>query len=388
MQAGTDPFSVDSDGDFLTDEQEALYGTDPLSPDTDGDGYLDGHEVHYGTNPTTPPSAVAAAPDDVAAGLAPDPGGAVIATEPDDVSLAPAGSTTTDLAADPASPTGEAVEIDADAVTNDDVVQVEEAATPTVEPEPEMGGPSSTGAGAGAGADRTGAGARAGADRDRLAAQRRAGARHTLTRRSLRGEPPPRRPTASPAMRSNAMQALGRLDRSGRVAFGGPSPVGGKLGGVLGGGRVEGGRRIGVRVRLDNGFDRVGQAQVASGVGGAELRSARPRPTIDRSQRIIVEARLPKPARKARCTKNQTIHAGNPLRRILPTLAMARNRPIVATLPRSRYLNGNGPSPLSRRRIVLAAWRPPCMATSATPGQVVQGGHVSHGEHLGMTRAA
>jgi len=138
VQAGTVPFSVDSDGDFLTDEQEALYGTDPLSPDTDGDGYLDGHEVHYGTNPTTLPSAVAAAPDDVAVGLAPDPAGAVTATAPDDVSLAPAGSTATDLAVDPEPASGEVVGIDADAVANEDVMEVEET-TPTVElvPEPE-----------------------------------------------------------------------------------------------------------------------------------------------------------------------------------------------------------------------------------------------------------
>jgi len=32
----------DSDGDDLTDSQEALLGTDPLNPDTDSDGMLDG----------------------------------------------------------------------------------------------------------------------------------------------------------------------------------------------------------------------------------------------------------------------------------------------------------------------------------------------------------
>jgi len=36
---------IDSDGDGLTDDIEALLGTDPLNPDTDGDGLLDGQEV-------------------------------------------------------------------------------------------------------------------------------------------------------------------------------------------------------------------------------------------------------------------------------------------------------------------------------------------------------
>lgn len=41
--AGSD---VDSDGDGLTDEQEAALGTDPQKPDTDGDGLLDGADAH------------------------------------------------------------------------------------------------------------------------------------------------------------------------------------------------------------------------------------------------------------------------------------------------------------------------------------------------------
>ena len=35
---------VDSDGDGLTDRQEARFGTDPAVPDTDGDGLLDGED--------------------------------------------------------------------------------------------------------------------------------------------------------------------------------------------------------------------------------------------------------------------------------------------------------------------------------------------------------
>jgi len=41
----------DSDGDLLSDEEEASLGTDPADPDTDKDGYLDGHEVMAGTDP-------------------------------------------------------------------------------------------------------------------------------------------------------------------------------------------------------------------------------------------------------------------------------------------------------------------------------------------------
>lgn len=44
--------AVDTDGDGLTDEQEAALGTDPNSADTDGDGLTDGEEVNeYGTDP-------------------------------------------------------------------------------------------------------------------------------------------------------------------------------------------------------------------------------------------------------------------------------------------------------------------------------------------------
>lgn len=43
---------VDSDGDGLSDAQEAELGTDPTDPDSDADGLPDGDEVNiYGTNP-------------------------------------------------------------------------------------------------------------------------------------------------------------------------------------------------------------------------------------------------------------------------------------------------------------------------------------------------
>ena len=48
---------LDSDGDGLTDTQEADIGTDPFNPDTDGDGLSDGEEVNlYRTDPLNPDS--------------------------------------------------------------------------------------------------------------------------------------------------------------------------------------------------------------------------------------------------------------------------------------------------------------------------------------------
>ena len=42
---------LDSDGDGLSNTEEALAGTDPLRPDTDGDGSPDGSEIAAGTDP-------------------------------------------------------------------------------------------------------------------------------------------------------------------------------------------------------------------------------------------------------------------------------------------------------------------------------------------------
>jgi hypothetical protein len=50
--AAPPPVDPDSDGDGLSDAQEAELGTDPANPDTDEDGLFDGDEVAVGTNPT------------------------------------------------------------------------------------------------------------------------------------------------------------------------------------------------------------------------------------------------------------------------------------------------------------------------------------------------
>jgi hypothetical protein len=42
---------LDTDGDGLSDADEAIYGTDPERADTDGDGYGDGLEIAHGYSP-------------------------------------------------------------------------------------------------------------------------------------------------------------------------------------------------------------------------------------------------------------------------------------------------------------------------------------------------
>ena len=55
MRATTTTFSpADTDGDGLTNDQEAEIGSDPSDPDTDDDGLIDGEEVFLGTDPTNP----------------------------------------------------------------------------------------------------------------------------------------------------------------------------------------------------------------------------------------------------------------------------------------------------------------------------------------------
>ncbi|MFT5586395.1 MAG: thiol-disulfide isomerase/thioredoxin [Cognaticolwellia sp.] len=72
--AGTDPNNADSDGDGLRDLKESKEGTDPLVADTDGDGLSDGDEVKkYETDPTVADSDGDGADDgaEIQAGLDP-----------------------------------------------------------------------------------------------------------------------------------------------------------------------------------------------------------------------------------------------------------------------------------------------------------------------------
>lgn len=46
VKMGLDPRNLDTDGDTLYDGGELVYETDPLKPDTDGDGLSDGEEVY------------------------------------------------------------------------------------------------------------------------------------------------------------------------------------------------------------------------------------------------------------------------------------------------------------------------------------------------------
>jgi hypothetical protein len=54
-QLGTDPLKIDTDGDGLNDREEVkIYMTDPNNVDTDADTYQDGAEVKAGYNPKGP----------------------------------------------------------------------------------------------------------------------------------------------------------------------------------------------------------------------------------------------------------------------------------------------------------------------------------------------
>ena len=96
--------------------------------------------------------------------------------------------------------------------------------------------------------------------------------------------------------------------------------------------------------------------------------------------------RFPKPFRNARWTNIHTTHAGKPLRRMPRTLQMARKRPMAATLPRSRYVNG---------RVVGLAAEPSDDGVGgvqaalhgdlADTGEPVQADHVADGEDLGVS---
>lgn len=55
LEVGEDAFfDVDSDGDGLTDQEEADLGSDPANADSDSDGFADGEEADWYTDPTDP----------------------------------------------------------------------------------------------------------------------------------------------------------------------------------------------------------------------------------------------------------------------------------------------------------------------------------------------
>lgn len=57
LEAGTQIFFADSDGDGLGDGEEVKnYGTDPMDEDTDDDTLTDGQEIELGTDPLSPDS--------------------------------------------------------------------------------------------------------------------------------------------------------------------------------------------------------------------------------------------------------------------------------------------------------------------------------------------
>ncbi|MGR6871841.1 hypothetical protein ACU6U9_05925 [Pseudomonas sp. HK3] len=51
LKIGSDPQKVDTDGDGLTDQEESNYNTDPTNPDTDQDLMTDAWEINFGFNP-------------------------------------------------------------------------------------------------------------------------------------------------------------------------------------------------------------------------------------------------------------------------------------------------------------------------------------------------
>jgi len=58
VDSGSDPLNADTDGDGLSDGDEASLGTSATESDSDGDGYLDGWEVDAGSDPANAESVI------------------------------------------------------------------------------------------------------------------------------------------------------------------------------------------------------------------------------------------------------------------------------------------------------------------------------------------
>ncbi len=65
---GSDPNNQDSDGDGLGDAEEAELGTDPNNTDSDGDGFTDGYEIDLGSDPMSAVSQPSVGPAVIADG--------------------------------------------------------------------------------------------------------------------------------------------------------------------------------------------------------------------------------------------------------------------------------------------------------------------------------
>jgi Tol biopolymer transport system component len=73
FRTSTNALVPDSDGDGLLDGDEVKRGTNPLNPDTDGDSSRDGDEVRLGTNPLNTDTDSDGLPDGVELGSCPNP---------------------------------------------------------------------------------------------------------------------------------------------------------------------------------------------------------------------------------------------------------------------------------------------------------------------------
>ena len=62
VRQGLDPTTGDTDGDLLSDADELSGGTNPLNRDTDADGFWDGWEIQAGSSPFTAQSTIALFP--------------------------------------------------------------------------------------------------------------------------------------------------------------------------------------------------------------------------------------------------------------------------------------------------------------------------------------